>query len=89
MRQLQKKDLDELLRLTRSYWRDDCEDLCAAIDARIALSREMMGNDWLAILNLADGILGGSGLCKNASNEKFYEVLHLLGWEVVDDDENG
>lgn len=81
-KQLNKKDLNKILRYTRSYWEHKTTDAEALLEARLAAAEKMVGGGWLALIDLLDGILGAHGFCKNASNEKIYEVLRLLGWEV-------
>lgn len=83
-KQLNKKDLDKILRYTRSYWGHKTTDTEALLEARLAAAEQMVGGGWLALIDLLDGILGVQGFCKNASNEKVYDVFQLLEWEVVE-----
>ena len=83
-KQLNKKDLDKLLRYIRSYWGCTATDLEALHKARVATAEQLVGSGWLALLCLLDGIFGVKGFCKNASNKTVYIVLRLLGWEVVE-----
>lgn len=83
-KQLDKNGLDKVLRYTRSYWGHKSTDTEAVLDARIFVAEQIVGGSWLALIELADGILGAHGFCKNASNEKVYDVFRLLGWEIVE-----
>ena len=39
--------------------------------------------EWLG--DIIGGILANNGINKDATNEQIYEVLKILGWEVVDE----
>ena len=83
-KQLNKKVLDKLLRYTRSFWNHTAKDIDAVLEARMVAAKRLVGNGWLAVLDLVDGILGAHGFCKNASNKKVYDVFRMLGWDVVE-----
>lgn len=83
-KQLNKKDLDKLLRYIRSYWGHKTTDTEAVLDAITAAANQMVGDGWLALTDLLHGILGAHGFCVNASNERIYDVFRLLGWEVAE-----
>lgn len=84
MKKIPKKKLDEGIELTREYWKTGNTDI---LDKRISKMQSLEKQIhvwWDAILNLLDGILETHGFCPDAENEKIYEVLRVLGWEVTD-----
>lgn len=87
MKKIPKKSFDALLTFTRKYWKTGEHDL---ITAKIALAQSIqndVGVDWLCFLNIADCILQSNGFKPNASNGTIYSLLNVLGYEVVDDEE--
>lgn len=84
MKKMIKGLLDELIFAERKYW--ETEDLEYCHEA-LALSQKLLpdGIEWISIKDFVTSIVMNRGLCKEASNEKIYKVLNLLGWEVVDE----
>ena len=91
MKTVSKTALDEVIRLTRKFYKTGDTDLLAAKHANCdAVSRGICGNDgmWLQISDLVTGILGGHTAVKpNATNQDIYDVFALLGYEVTADAE--
>ncbi len=88
MKKMPKNLFDELIERSRQYWKDgDCYTLA---DKGVASHKveDATGVDWLSAGDLVDSIIRWRGFLPNAENEKIYEVLKVLGWEVVDDGED-
>lgn len=87
MKKISKKMFDSVLRMTRKYWKTGDKDI---VIAKIAVSEDLKretGIDWLAFSDLADCILMPHGFKPSASNDTIYAVLNVLGYEVMDDEE--
>ena len=84
MKQIPKKQLDKVIGLTREYWKDGDTDI---LGERIRMC-ESLNIGWCPALDLMDGILQNSGFCPDASNELIYDIIRLLGWEVMDDEKH-
>lgn len=85
MKKMPKKLFDEIIYLSRAYWEDGEEEI---LNKRIRLAKTVekaTGVDWLHILDFIDSIVAGRSLLPGAENEKIYEALSVLGWEVVDE----
>lgn len=85
MKKMPKKQFDELVRLSRSFWEDFDEP---AISKRIDVAQEitkLTGIDWLAILYFVDSIIRKGGLLHGASDYMLYHLLGQLGWEITDE----
>lgn len=85
MKKMPKKLFDEIIYLSRAYWEDGEEEI---LNKRIRLAQKVekaTGVDWLHTLDFVDSIVAGRSLLPGAENEKIYETLSVLGWEVVDD----
>ena len=85
MKKIPKKLLDTLIYLKRLYWKDGEVVLLHGIHAVAMEIERECGLDWLSIKELISSIIRYHGLLENASNEKIYEVLNVLGWEVFDE----
>lgn len=86
MKRFNKSQIDRLIECSRLYWKtgnlgvlDDKHD-CAMEIERATLV------DWLSLANFVDAITRPHGFLPDADNEKIYEVLSVLGWEVADED---
>lgn len=80
-RKFPKEMLDELIESVRDEWRsyrDHVDTIALALSAE-----DRIGANWLYIANLLMAILSPSGFRPEATNEEIYEVLRVLGWEVV------
>ena len=85
MKRISKKLLDTLIYLERLYWKDGEVVLLPGVHA-VAMEIECdCGLDWLSIKELVGSIVRHHGFLEDASNEKIYEVLNVLGWEVSDE----
>ena len=82
---IKKKLLDCLIYLNRLYWKDGETDLLPGIFAVAMEIEEESHVDWLSIKELIASIIRPGGFAEGASNEKIYEVLKVLGWEVTDE----
>lgn len=86
MKTIEKKSLDRVIALTRAI--GDCDLSCVDLLAtdRILEAKHLTRNvevDWLRVLDLVDFILGFQGFKPDADNEVVYQVLNMLGWDVV------
>ena len=85
MKKMPKTLFDEIIDLSRAYWKDGEEEI---LNKRIRIAQvveKATGVDWLHTLDFVDSIIAGRALLPDAENEKIYETLSVLGWEVVDD----
>lgn len=90
MKKIPKKQFDEVLRLTREYWSDDYKVSTKnpILNERIQVALTVSIDyevDWLALIDLVEGILMRRGFCPDADNDMIYAVLNLLGWVVADE----
>lgn len=85
MKWIPKKLLDTLIYLERLYWKDGEVALLPGVHAVAMEIESECSLDWLSIKELIGSIVRHHGLSENASNEKIYEVLNVLGWEVADE----
>lgn len=85
MKRISKRLFDSLVYTERLYWKDGAVELLPAVHA-VALEIESdYGLDWLAVKELVGSIVRHNGFFEDASYEKIYEVLNVLGWEVSDE----
>ena len=90
MKPIPKESLDELIRLTKKYYRtSDVDILAARAQAADRLSESVRGDDLssLAFSDVVSAMLGGFGLKRDATYQDVYDVFALLGYEVVSDSE--
>lgn len=85
MKKIPKKKLDELIALSREYWKTGNTDILQKRLSKAQSLEKVIGVWWDSILYLLDAIITGHGYCPEAENEKIYEVLRVLGWEPSDD----
>ena len=88
---IRKSTVDELIYFTRRIWNENKEDkykklMRKRIDRAVELCKSE-SIEWSAMIYLLDAIFLPYGFAKDAGNDKVYEVISLLGWEVVDDGE--
>lgn len=84
MKQIPKKEFDEVLRLSRDFWESGDPLL---VKDRIAIAQYITnktGIDWMAICDFIDCLIRRYGFLPGASNEMLYILLRVLGWEVAD-----
>ena len=90
MKPIPKENLDELIRLTKKYYRtSDVDILPARYKAADQLSISVRG-DTMSALRFSDvvsAMFGGFGLKRDATYQDVYDVFALLGYEVVSDSE--
>lgn len=87
MKTLDKRLLDEIIRLTRKYTKTGDVDLLWTRHTKAGqLSTQTFGNDyrWLAITDMVSSILGPSGLIPHAANATIYRAFEAVGFEVRD-----
>lgn len=94
MKSIPKKHLDELIRLTKKYYRTGDVDILAARSAAAdELSKSVRGDSLssVAFSDIVNAMFSGSGLKRDATYQDVYDVFALLGYEVVSSngDENG
>ena len=84
MKTIQKKTLDEAIRISRKYWETGDVDVLQARYAQTAkLSEQSFGSNhkWCAFNDLIDSVLH---LKKGATDELIYSVFALVGINVED-----
>jgi len=87
MKKISKPLLDELIRLSRKYWRTGDADLLGTKNnAAMRLSEDTFGDNhhWLAFCDVVSAILGAGGLIPKASNAQIYTVFEAMGYELVE-----
>lgn len=85
MKTVKKIEVDRLIRYTKRWWLgSDEDDLNAMLLQSEALGRQT-GIEWTAWLNIMDSIFKADGLNNAATNEQVYQILNILGWEVVEE----
>ena len=92
MKTIHKEHLDELIRLTKKYYRTSDVDLFPAIhNAADQLSISVRGDALSALCfsNVVSAMFSGFGLKRDATYQDVYDVFALLGYEVVSDSEGG
>lgn len=90
MKTIPKEHLDELIRLTKKYYRtSDVDILPATYKAADQLSISVRGNTLSALCfsNVVSAMFGGFGLKRDATYQDVYDVFALLGYEVISDSE--
>lgn len=86
MKTISKKKLDELIVLTRQFWKDGSWD---TLDHRFQLANSVEEESGLSpfnIIDLLNCILSSFGFMPEAENDVIYSVLRILGWEVSDEE---
>lgn len=90
MKPIPKEDLDELIRLTKKYYRTgDVDILAACTQAADRLSVSVRSNTLssMAFADVVSAIFSGFGLKRDATYQDVYDVFALLGYEVVSNSE--
>jgi hypothetical protein len=90
MKPIPKENLDELIRLTKKYWRTgDVDILPAERYAGDKLSLSIRGDVYAssAFRNIVNAMFSGFGLKPNATYQDVYDVFALFGYEVVSEPE--
>ena len=85
MKTIQKKTLDEAIRISRKYWATgDIDVLQARYAQTVKLSEQSFGSNykWCAFNDLIDSVLH---LNKGATNELIYAVFALVGINVTEE----
>lgn len=83
MKKIKKKDLDELCREEKAYWKDgQGERLGRILELSKRLSKQC-GVDWLYISHLAECVYGSLGFAPEKPDEALVAALRVLGVEVV------
>ena len=84
MKQIPKKQFDEVVHLCREYWNTgDPENLEPQFKVAMEIEKAT-GINWLSIAHFVDCIIQRTGILPGASNETLYVLLGVLGWEVAD-----
>ena len=91
MKRINKAMLDELIRLTRKYFKTgDTDILPAKNEMAVKMAEYTFGKEiyWNCFTSLIDAIYGGIfSLVSNATNKTAYDVFTTLGFEIVDERE--
>jgi hypothetical protein len=85
MKKIPKLSLDRYIELSRHYWDTGNVSLLDDMKAASFKLQDAINVDWLSVENFIDAIIRNRGFYPHAENEKIYEVLSVLGWEVVED----
>lgn len=83
-RTINKRDLDELIRLERKFYRTGDADILSARSVVCDDIAHATMTGLFAISDIVGGILQTNGLRPKATNAEIYAVFELLGWRVVD-----
>lgn len=92
MKPILKENLDELIRLTKKYYRTGDVDILPAMRyAGDQLSLCVRGDVHAsgAFRDTVSAIFGGFGLKRDATYQDVYDVFALLGYEAVSDGNSG
>ena len=83
MKKVPKIILDSFLLSANRFWKfgGSCDPV---IDMAKVLQK-YSGVDWICWKDLADAIFGVNGFNVEAKDEQFYQILNILGVEVVDE----
>lgn len=81
MKKVPKIILDSFLLSANRFWKygGSCDPV---IDMAEVLEK-YTGVEWISWKDLADAIFGCFGFNNELTDEQFYEILKILGWEVV------
>lgn len=82
---ISKKNLDEVISVTREYWKTGDTLLLDKRHSKADKLAKSVGIWWDAVLYILDGVLIHHGFKPDATNEEIYAVLGVLGWEVTDE----
>lgn len=88
MRKVPKTILNKCIENCRNFWKTphpDSQkylDLLCTYSEVLAEATNLSAFSWQDII---DGILANDGINNEATNDQIYEVLKILGWEVVDE----
>ena len=86
MKTVWKSTIDELLRVVRKYAKTgDTDILARKSEICRELSVEAFGSEgkWLKFADLTGAVVGVNPLVPGASNQVVYDVLKVIGIEVV------
>jgi hypothetical protein len=84
MKEVQKVLIDRLIEMSKKTF-EDTEEYKNAEQAARDL-QEQTGVHWIAWLDLCTAVFGSLGFDKNAKNETVYELVKVLGFDVVEED---
>lgn len=85
MRKVNKKTVENLIELLRKYWESgDINIYNNVIIASELVSMELYGTEtkWMILRDFISGMCGKQAL-KDCSNDEIFEILKLVGIEVV------
>lgn len=87
MKKINKKLLDELIRVIRKFWKTGDTDLLPLkTSLSFQLSTQVFGNEnrWLAFSEFVGAIAGDRGLKHSATNRDVYNAFAAIGYEVAE-----
>ena len=90
MKPIPKENLDELIRLTKKYYRTGDVDLLPAMrceSEQLSLSVRGDSHAAISISDIVSAMFSGFGLKRDATYQDVYDVFALLGYDVVSDSE--
>ena len=91
MKQVSKKRMDDLIRISRKFWKTGDKDLLGTRTniARGLSASAFNGNDgrWDDFQNIVDLCTRSWSFLPNATNTQIYSVFSVFDIEVVDDTE--
>jgi hypothetical protein len=85
MKKIPKKMFDAMVTGSRKYWETGNTDHLGRNYALCQRLQEETGVEWICFSDLVGSIVMNRGFKPDVSNEVIYEVLKVLGYEVVND----
>ena len=88
MNKVPKTILNKCIENCRNFWKTphpDCQKYLDALTTYSEVLAEITNLSAFSWQDIIGGILANDGINKDATNEQIYEVLKILGWEVVDE----
>ena len=83
MKKIKKKDLEELIREEKAYWKDGQGERIGRIMELSKRISKQCGVDWLCISHLAECVYAPMGFASEKPDEVLVAALRVLGVEVV------
>ena len=87
MKKVPKSTLDSFIFIARLRLEEDTdfEELTSQLYGFATFLERQTNVHWMVWTDFINSIFGTDGLKTNATNDEIYVILHLLGWEVVDE----
>lgn len=83
MKKLPKKLLDEFLKESRVHWfKKENYEVATSLARQL---QEATKVNWLGWKDFVNSLIYPNGLARAVTNDQIYEVLKILGWEIVNE----